>query len=67
MGRIGSKSTKGEQNSHPHSRPQAAVVTMAIVTGIGILWSPAFVWFYLTYPAAVSLFAPFWRLVAPHP
>ena len=39
----------------------------APIVGVSIFWSPAFLWFYLYYLAAVSLFALFWRLYAPHP
>jgi len=39
----------------------------APIVGVAIFWSPAFLWFYLYYLAAVSLFALFWRLHAPHP
>jgi peptide/bleomycin uptake transporter len=39
----------------------------APIIGVSIFWSPAFLWFYLYYLAAVGLFALFWRLYAPHP
>lgn len=39
----------------------------APILGVAIFWSPAFLWFYLYYLAAVSLFGLFWRLFAPHP
>ena len=50
----------------PIGLPQTPVGQAPIV-GVSIFWSPAFLWFYLYYLAAVSLFALFWRLYAPHP
>ncbi len=37
------------------------------VIGISRFWSAPFLWFYLYYLAAVTVFAGFWRFYAPHP
>jgi peptide/bleomycin uptake transporter len=37
------------------------------VIGLRMFWTSGFLWFYLYFAAAVSLFAGFWRLYAPHP
>lgn len=37
------------------------------VIGVSRFWSPAFLWFYLYYCAAVGMSAAAWRLLAPHP
>lgn len=39
----------------------------APVVGVEIFWSTPFLWFYLYYWAAVSIFAGTWRLIQPHP
>ncbi|MFB2550575.1 peptide antibiotic transporter SbmA [Ensifer soli] len=36
------------------------------VVGISTFWSPAFLWFYLYFGAAVGLFAAFWYVYSPH-
>jgi len=35
--------------------------------GAQVFWSPAFLWFYLYFAAAVLLFYGAWRLIEPHP
>jgi peptide/bleomycin uptake transporter len=35
--------------------------------GVQVFWSPAFLWFYCYYAAAVAVFAGFWWIYSPHP
>jgi peptide/bleomycin uptake transporter len=35
--------------------------------GVGIFWSPPFLWFYLYFAAATAIFAAFWMWFMPHP
>ena len=35
--------------------------------GVGIFWSPAFLWFYIYFAAATLIFYAFWNWIAPHP
>lgn len=39
----------------------------AAIIGVSVFWSPAFLWFYLYYSAAIMLFAGFWMWYSPHP
>jgi peptide/bleomycin uptake transporter len=37
------------------------------VIGLGMFWTPGFLWFYIYYGLAVAVFAGAWRMLAPHP
>ena len=37
------------------------------IVGAAVFWSPTFLWFYLYFAIAVTLFASAWMRVAPHP
>lgn len=46
--------------------PQLAPNQQAVI-GVSLFWSKPFLWFYLYYWTATSLFTLFWRLYDPHP
>ncbi|MGH6924262.1 MAG: peptide antibiotic transporter SbmA [Propylenella sp.] len=35
--------------------------------GVGVFWSPPFLWFYIYFAAATAIFAAFWMWFMPHP